>query len=92
MAVEDIHVQLTRDGKTDVLENYILIKPKGADMDLFTNCIATDYLVGMMMLHNAFIEEAQRLSDQDLYTMCEAIGFDFQEVRQMVREGNSWTE
>ena len=89
MSIEDSHVLLSKNGEIERPLRYIYIQPSivknELTYELKLDCGIGDLLNAIFLLWESVKEEAQELSDQDIYELCGDFDLDYNLFRQHVR-------
>lgn len=79
-----IHVEV--DGQIDTLERYVLVYPNGIDTTFMAEADIYSLGKAMMLTYDAFLKECAKVSDQDLYEVCNALDLNYDLTRRTVAE------
>lgn len=88
MAIEESHILISNNGELEVPNRYIYIQPSGSEeliYEMKLECGIGDLLNATFLLWEAIKEEAQSLSDQDIYELCGDFDLDYSLFKQQVR-------
>lgn len=84
--MKDAKIFVEVDGKTDILEDYVLVYPSGPNTSVALK--ADVFLLGKAtgIIYTQFLRECAKYSDQDLYEVCKATDLSFDVIQPLVRE------
>lgn len=89
MELEQTEVFLSKDGKMDALESYILIVPSNDQTEIYSSSTLYQDCMAAMAMWDNFAKKLAKLPDQDIFEFCKDYDLDYDTTIAIAREARN---